>query len=340
MKYFKIFLIPFEYIYFLITSLRNKLYDYSILKSKKFLDKKIISVGNVSLGGSGKTPLIIFLLEELKKQNKSVAVVTRGYKSKICSNFHIVNDGDDSSLVGDEPYMIFKNMKCPVVISPKREVGVEALKNEADIILLDDAMQHRRIARDVNILSIDVGTKKSVEQFLSNRLLPVGFLRESTVQALKRTDLIVLNYRSGYSPKRCEVEILKKFLPKNIPVYEAFIDKVEILNCDYKIIDVRKNIVVFCAISKPESFFNTLKNEGFNILKIYKFLDHKKISFKDLEKIFKYANENNCDVICTEKDFVKLDDVWKKQCYFAKINVGVLQKDDFLKYIFSKMEMK
>ncbi len=333
MKYLKILLLPIEFIYFLITHIRNRLYDSSILKTKKFLDKKIISVGNVSLGGSGKTPLVIFLLEELKKKNKKVAVVTRGYKSKIKKGFHLIEDKDSSDLIGDEPYMIYKNVKCPVVISPKRTLGIKALKDKADIILLDDAMQHRCVARDIDILSIDVSTKKSVEDILSNRLIPRGFLRESVKDVLKRTDIIVLNYRGVYSQKREEINILKKVLPKNIPLYEGFVNKVEIVDYEYKVIDIEKEIVAFCAISKPQSFLNTLENKGLKILKTYKFLDHKVISEKDLKKIFKYAHENNCSVVCTEKDFVKLDDVWQKQCYFAKIRMDVIGKDSFLENI-------
>ena len=332
MKFLQFLLIPFEYLYYVVTSIRNYLYDKNIFKSKRFEGIKVVSVGNISVGGSGKTPLTIYLAKRLIENGKNVAIVSRGYKSKIKKGVHEIKEGDSSSLVGDEPYMIYKNLnsnnlKCKVIVSPKRTKGIGYIKDnykDVDTVILDDGMQHRFVYRDVDILCIDVGSKKAREDFLSNRLLPRGFLRESVKQGVKRTDIAVLNYRSPYKDDICsknDIEKIKKLIPVNIPISKCFINDISFFNYKYEPVDVKKNIIVFCAIAKPINFFNTLESFRHSIVKKYIFPDHQAISNKKLEQIFNEAKTKNLNIVCTEKDFVKLSDKWQKECFFAKINI-------------------
>ena len=344
MKYLNFLLIPFECLYFIVTSVRNYLYDKNIFKSKKFEGIKVISVGNISVGGSGKTPLVIFLAKKLIQNGKNVAVVSRGYKSKIKKGVHEIKEEDRASFVGDEPYMIYKNLnsnglKCRVIVSPKRTKGIGYIKDnykDVDTVILDDAMQHRFVYRDVNILCIDVGSKKAREDFLSNHLLPRGFLRESVKQGLKRTSIVILNHRSPINNDtniKKEIEKIKSVIPNQIPSYECFVNDISLYNSNFECVKMPKDAVVFCAISKPINFFNTLKKFDVNIVKKYTFLDHKNISDSKLGQIFNEAKKLGLSVICTEKDFVKLESKWKNECFFVKINIGFNDEDKIVNFI-------
>lgn len=351
----KFLLTPFEHIYFFITSVRNFLYDKGIFKVWKFDDLNIISVGNVSVGGSGKTPLVELIARRLILQGKNVAIVSRGYKSKIKKGVYEVLESDSPRLVGDEPYMLYRNLnfsnlsasnlsvnnnlKCKVVVSPKRVKGVRYLRDNyknIDTIILDDAMQHRAIYRNTNILCVDVGSKKARRDFLLNELLPKGFLRESIYQALRRTTLVVLNHRapvveSDFDVRegairednvKEDIKKIKNLIPKNLRVFESFVYKLSIYDSNFKNVDIEKNIVVFCAISKPVNFFYSLEYFGFKIIKNYVFLDHREIKEEKLEQIYNEAKEKNAFVVCTEKDFVKLNRKWQERIFFAKISIA------------------
>lgn len=338
MSFFKFFLIPFEFLYFLVTSFRNFLYDKNFLKVKKFDDIKVISIGNISVGGSGKTPLTIFLAKNLIKNGKNVAVILRGYKSKVKNGVVEIKEGDNALVVGDEPLMIYNNLNtdtlsCKVIVSPVRSQGLQYIKDNyknINTVILDDAMQHRSVYRDVNVLCIDVGTKKAREDFLKGALIPRGFLRESVKQGIKRTDVAILNYRCPYIEDKeikDDIEKIKREFPKKIPICECFITDISITNYKNEIANINKDVIVFCAISKPANFFNTLSSFGYNITKKYVFLDHKAILDEKLEQIFYEAKRLSQSVICTEKDFVKLNAVWQKQCFFVKMSVGFVNNE-------------
>ena len=183
----KLLLYPFSLLYGFGVYIRNSLYDLNIFKSKEF-DVTVISIGNITVGGTGKTPHVEYLVS-LLKENFEVATLSRGYKRKT-KGFYEVNTDSPVTEVGDEPLQIkrkFPDIK--VVVCENRVNGVEKLlsENNADVILLDDAYQHRRITPVINILLIDYN-----RPLKKDLLLPAGSLRESASQ-LRRANIIIFS---------------------------------------------------------------------------------------------------------------------------------------------------
>ena len=188
-------LLPFLFLgsvlYRLITDIRNLLFDLSIFKIHKF-NIPIISVGNITSGGTGKTPFILYLIEKLSQHRNNIVVLSRGY-GRDSKGIQVVSDGDGNivgkDIGGDEPVLIAtKFPKIPVLVSEKRYLGIEQAiqKFDAQLILLDDAFQHRYVKRDCNIVLVDAN-----QPVQEDNILPLGNLREKKSN-LNRTDIIVI----------------------------------------------------------------------------------------------------------------------------------------------------
>lgn len=318
-------------LYGLIVKFRLWLYSSSIKKINK-MSCKVISVGNITVGGSGKTPFTIMLAQLLKEQGKSVCIVSRGYKRK-SKGVQIVSDkekillGVESS--GDEPFLIAKNLTgVPVIVSSKRyEGGLLAIeKFNPDIIILDDGYQHIQLHRDLNIMLLDgqVG-------FANKALLPFGLLREP-LSELKRADIV---FSKG------DLKDINKIAPLNKEDVNIFnLKPLELYNSHNEILTLEelknKNAAMFCAIANPESFKNTLDSFGVNIEEEINYNDHHWFDQNSTREITILAR-NNKIVITTEKDFVKLPENLKKikNIYALKtqcnINKGLKNLEDSLK---------
>ncbi|MFM7482063.1 MAG: tetraacyldisaccharide 4'-kinase, partial [Candidatus Methylopumilus sp.] len=183
-------LLPLSAIFFLISYARKYLYQFNFLKSYK-LKVPIVIVGNITLGGTGKTPLVIHLANELKKNGYHPGIVSRGYGSKIIGAVE-VNQKSNTDEVGDEPILIKKRTRLPVFVSKDRVIAAKALirkYKKIDVILSDDGIQHYRLMRDIEVIVID-GTRK----FGNGYLLPAGPLREP-IYKLNDVDAIVCNHK-------------------------------------------------------------------------------------------------------------------------------------------------
>jgi len=185
-KFYQFLLYPFSLIFKLITWIRNRLYDKNIFRSLKANQCKIISVGNISVGGTGKTPVIRFLADYLKEMGFKVAILSRGYRRKSKGTI-IVSDGNETlanlQQAGDEPYLLARQLdSIPVIVEADRYKGARFIQDnfQPDVILLDDAFQHRRLHRDLDIVLVDASVG-----FGRGFLLPAGFLREP-ISSLKR----------------------------------------------------------------------------------------------------------------------------------------------------------
>ncbi len=183
---FKFILFPFAAIYWIVTYVRNKFFDLGIYKQHEF-STPIISVGNITVGGTGKTPHTQYILNLLK--DKSVATLSRGYKRKTTGYFEASEDSTPSAL-GDEPYQMHKRFpKAKVTVCEDRVLGVQKIieKHNPDVILLDDAYQHRHVKPSFQIVLVDYN-----RPIWKDFVFPVGFLREGKY-ALKRADVIVVS---------------------------------------------------------------------------------------------------------------------------------------------------
>lgn len=280
---------------------KNLCYDFHILKSKK-VNSKVISIGNIESGGTGKTPFTIFLANKLS--DKKVAIITRGYKSKY-ENKSLYVDKDNNFDVfemGDEPFLLKKRIKNASIF-----IGKDKLKSAKgasdlnyDIILIDDGFQYRKLKKDLEIVLLNAN-----KPFVENYCLPRGFLRE-TPKSLKRADFIVIN-NSIAVDKKLEQEI-KKYT--NSPIIYSRPLPCRFLDFSKKEIKVLKKtkVAVFCGIANPNHFFKTIEEMGLEIVNKLELLDHETISMSRLEEFIKKSLEKKSEfVVTTEKDFVKLN---------------------------------
>ena len=292
-------LFPFAILYGFITSIRNFLYDHSFFKSYSF-PIPIIAVGNLSVGGTGKTPQIEYLIRLLSNDHK-VAVLSRGYKRK-SEGFVLANENSSAELLGDEPYQIHQKFpNIQVAVDADRKNGIEQLLNldyKPEIILLDDAFQHRRVKAGFYILLTAFD-----DLFCNDFILPTGNLRESRNGA-KRADLIVVT-KCPSTISEQEMQNVKKKLHTNKKVFFstiAYDDFVYNENDSLTINEINsKDKLLLAGIAKPEFFFDYLKLPNDEVLS---FPDHHDFSESDIEKIKSTAKNNR--IITTEKDFVRL----------------------------------
>jgi len=267
--------------YRLIIALRNFGYDTGLLPTIK-TDALVVSVGNIEAGGTGKTPFTVALANALKGRGYTIAIVTRGYKGRLEGPVQ-VRPAHTAAEVGDEPILMERLTGLPVIKSPDRVAGVRYARRHlgADLVLLDDAFQHRRIHRDYNICLVSCDLETAC-------LLPLGRLREP-VSALARADRV-------FSTKDAPGHGLRARL-----VSDGLVDRWG-KRSDRK---VAGKVLAFCGIAKPESFFDSLRASGADIAAMT-FRDHHAYSGRDLARIMARAEGMDL-IVTTEKDLVRLD---------------------------------
>ena len=220
MKFLKLILIPFIPVYGAIISIRNFLFDKMFFESKS-VNAKVTSVGNITLGGSGKTPTVIFVTNLLKNENKNVGVLSRGY-GRSSTGYQLVSKGSGILTTveqsGDEMYHTALECKVPAAVCENRVEGAVRLIEETGInfLVLDDAFQHRWIKRDVNLLVFEQRFLLSSDFFV-HKLFPTGTLREP-FSVVKRADAVIIN-RKFSEPE--DIHIRRKKYFKDVPVFTA-----------------------------------------------------------------------------------------------------------------------
>ena len=328
-------LFPFAILYGLITSFRNFLFDKGILKSYSF-DLPIIAVGNLSVGGTGKTPQIEYLIRLLSSEYK-LATLSRGYKRK-SEGFILADTTSNAAIIGDEPFQFYQKFpNIQVAVDANRKNGIEQLLNQEpkpEIILLDDAFQHRKVKAGFYILLTAYN-----DLYADDFILPTGNLRESRSGAKRAKIVVVTKCPSNLSSE--EQNRIQKKLKLNSNqelcftsiAYDEFVfsEKEQLPVSEIKNADK----LLLAGIAKPEPFFNYLKNEGDSILT---FPDHHHFSEKDILEIKNKAQ--NRIIITTEKDYVRLKgSLPKEQLFYLPIKSNFIKnRDDFDKSILSFVE--
>ena len=343
MNFLKIILYPSTLVYAFVIWLRNYLFDKNIFKSRS-VEAKVFSVGNISVGGSGKTPVTIYLTTLLKLGGFKVGVLSRGYGRK-SRGYVFVSDGKkfltnvDKS--GDEIYHTVLDCSVPAAVSENRVKGAERLINDSGVnaIVLDDAFQHRWIKRDFDLLVIDQRflTEKS---FFINNLLPTGVLREP-LSSIKRADAIIIN-RKFMEKKVIPDDFNKYFEGKNIftGYYKAisFFDLKHNTELSLEEFQGQKSLVV-SGIATPFSFLNVLRQNKVETDNKLIFKDHKRYTFDDVQRIRQlFYSTNSHSVVTTEKDAVKLSKFSREMddidIYYLKIKFSLDAEDSFKGLIF------
>ncbi len=275
---------PLSLLFCIVVFVRRQCYQLGIITSQHF-DVPVVIVGNISVGGSGKTPLLISICEFLIEQGKAPGIVSRGYGGSVSGVKQI--DGNDSAInVGDEPWMIFQRTRCPVVVGADRAAAVSFLldNNNCDIVLSDDGLQHYRLQRSLEIAVVDA------RRLHGNRFcLPAGPLREP-VSRLKKVDIIVYN---GQPQQEIDAG-------QNCFYQLEFDQIVNLVSGEKKIIQTLKKqpVIAVAGIGHPERFFHLLSDAGLSVQQ-QPFADHYIFTGDDIA-----AWSGKC-VLMTEKDAVK-----------------------------------
>ncbi len=323
MKLLRLFLFPFAVIYGAITSIRNFLFTMGVLKSYSF-PMPIIAVGNLSVGGTGKTPQIEYLIRLISSKYR-VATLSRGYKRQ-SQGFLLADASVNAAILGDEPFQFFQKFPAiQVAVDANRKNGIEQLlsqKNIPEIILLDDAYQHRKVKAGFYILLTAYG-----DLYADDYLLPTGNLRESRSGAQRAAIVVVTKCPKNLS-KDEQIGIKKQLnLAENQQLYFTFIDyedSVYSKELQVKLADLEnESKLLLAGIAKPASFFEYLKKENDVCLT---FPDHHHFSESEIIAVQKQAKGRK--IITTEKDYVRLkDSILSEQLYYLPIRSSFISNE-------------
>ena len=303
-------LLPIAGVFYLLSSLRRRLYRIGLF-STHYFDVPVIVVGNITVGGSGKTPIVIALVNYFKQQGKQVGVVSRGYGGAHQQGSLLVSQDIQASKSGDEPLLIATQTQVPVIINKDRSQAVKDLitNHHVDLIISDDGLQHYAMGRSVEIAVVD-----GQRRFGNGFFLPAGPLRESESR-LKSVDFVI-NNGALYAG-----EIPSGLVPK------AFIN---VVTNEQKPLDFFANQTchAIAGIGHPQRFFDSLVELGVNAQN-HDFADHHLFTQKDLEF------EGNYPIIMTAKDCVKCKDFATQQMWYLQVDADL--SDDFLTKLTNKL---
>ena len=297
-------------IYGSVIFIRNKLYDLNILKSKKAENVEVICIGNVVVGGTGKTPAVQYFVKKYLKEGKKVGILSRGYKGKRKEDLLLVRNDKEilatSVESGDEAYLHALNLKVPVVVSKDRYKGAVYLRDicKVDIIIMDDGFQHRKLTKDKNIILID-----ATNPFGGDDYLPKGRLRES-LESLKRADELIItksNYVNNETLEKIKQRLSK--YEKKISIATFSEENFYNMNGEEKELSIIKNkkILIFSSIANPKIFYETVKRLEPSEIEEIKFEDHHLYKSEEIKNISEKGKDYDY-IVTTEKDIVKINE--------------------------------
>jgi tetraacyldisaccharide 4'-kinase len=317
-------LFPLVPVYYLVTWLRNRFYDHGIFESKTY-DLPVICVGNLSVGGTGKTPMIEYLIRLLKDE-KQLATLSRGYK-RSTDGYYLADENATANTLGDEPFQFYKKFKnhIKVAVDADRQNGIQRLmQNEIcpDVILLDDAFQHRKVNAGLNIL---LSTYDDL--YTNDWVLPAGNLREPRAGAKRAQIIVVSKCPENLNPSEKD-QIIKKINPKDYQ--NVFFSRItyanEVCSEDKSLnLDVLNKFTLVTGIANPKPLLNHLKSKGLDFEHL-NFTDHYNFTKKDIEL---FASKSV--IITTEKDYVRLyqNEALKDKLYYLPIDISIDENDRF-----------
>ena len=338
--------------------LRAGCYRQNLLQSKK-LPCTVISVGNITVGGTGKTPMTIYVARMLQQTGVRVAVISRGYKGGAEKCGGVVSDDRhilmDSEQAGDEPFLIASRLKnIPVMVGKKRfEAGMLVVeKYQPDVIVLDDAFQHLRLKRDIDLVLLDCA-----RPFGNSHLLPRGKLREPA-EALTRATACVLTRAQSRADEATAESVAKiKSLVPQIPIFTSSHDpyfyavksgvqtplhEIEDFLSPHELEEIKQQkVFAFSGIARNDDFRRTVEKNGFNTRGFCEFSDHHRYSGNDLARIVRTAQEAGADcLITTEKDHARIAHQMPLSMDLVVVGVRIVFTEDgpdFMSFIRSRL---
>ncbi|PIP20082.1 MAG: tetraacyldisaccharide 4'-kinase [Candidatus Omnitrophica bacterium CG23_combo_of_CG06-09_8_20_14_all_40_11] len=295
------------------------------------LNCKVISVGNITLGGTGKTTLVLFIAQYLKQKGHKVAILSRGYKRKI-TNYQLPITNYET--MGDEPYMLKMNLgDVPVVVDTDRIRAAKLAIRDygADTVILDDGLQQWRIKKDLDIVTID-----ATRPFGNRKLIPRGILREP-LSSLKRADVFVLT-KTNLSPTGHKIkDFLGRINPKALQI-ESIHSPLGFCRLDKpgELLDINilpgKTVTLFSAIGDPDSFEGIIRSLGIKIGLSFRFRDHHNYTQEELDNIIQKSKDRNIDtLVTTEKDAARLYELrvtsYELRVLFLRIELKIIKDE-------------
>jgi tetraacyldisaccharide 4'-kinase len=276
-------LTPLGWIYGSVTQIKLS------FSSSQRVGAKVVCIGNLTAGGTGKTPICLAVNDILTSVGTRTSFLTRGYGGSMDDPTQVSPDLHGFEAAGDEALLLAK--AAPTYVSPTRVRGaLAATRDGADVIIMDDGFQNPALKKDVSIVVIDGPAGLG-----NRRMIPAGPLRESVKLGLHRADAIFILGPLREGPEK---DLLEK---SGKPIFQAHI------NVDPRSeVDRDQPVVAFSGIGRPQKFFDTLRKEGFNLLEAVPYPDHHAFSRKDLSWLETLASERNGALITTSKDFVRL----------------------------------
>ncbi len=343
----KILLYPVAFLYGMVVSVRNMLYDFKILKKTEF-PEHIINVGNLSVGGTGKTPVVEYLVDLLLNEGMNVIVISRGYKRKL-GGLTVANKNPDWQIVGDEPAQIkTKFPEAHVVVCADRIKAIKYAKQnlfekeKKNVIILDDAFQYRKITGTFNILLVD-----SNNPIYDDYYLPVGYLRDNPSQKSRANIIIFTKCKKDYNAMEKRVMKDKMALLNYQQLFFSriqYLDLIPAFSSSYvlklKNISADYHILLVTAIAKPQYLLDFLKQYTQNIVHM-KYPDHYEFTDDDIVDIFNRFGKIKTPkrlIITTEKDYMRLkstkgiDYLKDKPLYYLPIKNAFLSEEETLMF--------
>jgi len=300
--------VPFSWLYEAVTRFRNFLYNVGLKKSFSFSNQAVIAVGNLSVGGTGKSPMIEYLVR-LLSPNYSVAILSRGYGRKT-NGFRLASEKENATTIGDEPFQFYKKFagKIEIAVCENRVIGINQLlsiNKNIQVILLDDAFQHRRVKPMFSILLTDFS-----KPFFNDFVLPKGRLRERR-KGSQRTDVVVVTKCNSLTEQiQSDYKNKIQLYTGEKPVFFSSIEYDE-----STLTSINKDIVLVTGIANSKSLVEFVSKK-FNLKQHFEFADHYDYSQKEVDEIQRKAISLNTSILTTEKDFVKVETMADKKLWF------------------------
>ncbi|MBR1600900.1 MAG: tetraacyldisaccharide 4'-kinase [Alphaproteobacteria bacterium] len=302
------FLSPFGAIYGFATQLRLR------LKSPRKVSIPVICIGNITAGGTGKTPVSLSIAKLLTNEMYHPFFVSRGYGGKL-QNVIVNSKKHTAKDVGDEPLLLSK--QAPVVVNANRyEAAQKAVEQGADVIIMDDGFQNPSLYKDLSFMVFDgnygIGNGK---------IIPAGPLRETLENGRKRADAVIILGKDKHElAKRCD-----------LPMFSGHTEAIQTtIN--------NQDVIAFAGIGHPQKFYHTLKQQGFNVVKTIDFPDHHFYTRDELENIINEAEQLNAQIYTTSKDFVKIPPLYSQDINVLEIAVVWDNPEELISFIKQKIQ--
>lgn len=324
-------LLPLAWMYGGVMQARNRLFERGLLKQHR-VQVPVISVGNLSVGGTGKTPLVEYIVGHLLQRGRRVGVISRGYARR-SKGVVVVSDGKtvmaDARRGGDEPVQLAEKYRSAIVVVAERRVDAahEAIRLGADVLVMDDGFQHRYLARDLDIVVVN-----SMNNPVLDALLPAGRLREPITE-LRRAHIVALSHADEGEPEEIETALRPYFSGSFVRYCYRIREVVRASDGAVVALEAirRMRLLAFSGVGNHEAFVHRLRREGFATLGEMRFADHHAFTEIDVHTLEAYTRALDADaLITTEKDAVRLRAGGGRQLleavpvFFVRINVELL----------------